>query len=91
MADETISDFIEVLDSLPKTVKTMRLLRKLSLREAAKQMGTDFSTLGRFENGSVVQVPLVRAALVWLSQSELTCQGAGSSHNWTAGLEGLDG
>lgn len=58
---------LDVIDLLPQTCRTFREIHSISLREAAKQAKVDFSTLGRFERGEVVQVPVMRAVLVWLN------------------------
>ena len=76
-------DLLAALDSLPTTMRTMRQLKGLSLREVARQMDEDFSTLGRFERGESVQIPFVRKVLVWLTKGEIVCEGAGSpTFNW---------
>ena len=76
-------DLLAALDSLPNTMRTVRQLKGLSLREVARQMEEDFSTLGRFERGESVQLPFVRKVLVWLTKDEVVCEGAGSPiFNW---------
>ena len=82
MSNEKL-DLLAALDGLPNTMRTMRQLKGLSLREVARQMDEDFSTLSRFERGESVQVPFVRKVLVWLTKDEVVCEGAGSpSFNW---------
>lgn len=58
---------LDVLDSLPGTMRTMRALRGLSLRAAASEIGVSFSTLTRLENGEDVMTSNVRLCLTWLA------------------------
>lgn len=56
-----------VLACLPDYVKTKRSVEKLSLREAADQIGISFNTLYRLEQGVEVRVTAARKALQWLA------------------------
>lgn len=59
-------DVLAVLDSLPQTLRAVRILRGLSLRETAKRAGVSFSTVTRAEQGADLELSSVRALLVWI-------------------------
>ena len=63
---ESAPDLIAALDNLPGTLRTMRQLRGLSQRAAAKEIGVGYNTVSRLEEGHNVNVVVVRAVLVWL-------------------------
>jgi ribosome-binding protein aMBF1 (putative translation factor) len=73
MADRAPSSYAElvsVLDSLPVLVRERRRRLGLSLRSAATAIGTDASTLIRFETGKGTAFPLVRRLLLWVGEPD---------------------
>lgn len=60
------NDVLAVIDALPSVLRTVRIFRGLSLREAAQQMGMSFSTLTRIENGEECNLSNARAAIAWI-------------------------
>jgi hypothetical protein len=56
----------EALDSLPVAVRAVRVARRLSLRDAADEMGVPFNNLHRLEKGGNCTLTTVVAAVRWL-------------------------
>lgn len=63
----TYAELAEIIESLPLIVREIRRSRQLSLRAAAKEIGTNAPTLGRMEAGSDYTVSNLRAVLCWLN------------------------
>lgn len=59
-----------VLDDLPLIVTTVRRMRGLSLRDAAKESGVAFTTLSRIERGGDASMSSLRALLLWLDATK---------------------
>lgn len=63
--------FIRTLDALPLTVRTMREMRGMSLRDAADEMGIPHANLDRFEKGAQEsRLSTIRACALWLEGGE---------------------
>lgn len=65
MSDDT-ADAIHVLTNLGPTLRTVRTLRGLSLREVARQTGLSFSTVKRIEDGDDCVLSHAILALKWI-------------------------
>ena len=61
-------ELADVLVALPLLVREQRRIHRLSLRAAAVEIGTSFSTLSRFEGGESVHSDVVHALLRWLAR-----------------------
>lgn len=60
------SELAEVLDALPMLCREKRRREAISMREAARQMGTSLSVVHRFENGEGIHLSNARSVLQWL-------------------------
>lgn len=59
---------VGALDSLPEVVRYARLTRGLSIRQAADQIGVNFSTLDRLERRATdTRISVARACLLWIA------------------------
>lgn len=56
----------EALAALPQAIQAVRVARRLSLRDAADEMGVSFNTLHRLEKGGNCTLANVVAAVRWL-------------------------
>ena len=56
-----------LLAILPEKTRRKREIEKLSLREAAEQIGIGFNTLYRLEQGVEVRTSAARKVLQWLA------------------------
>lgn len=62
------SEMAVVLDRLPLLCREARRARKLALRSAAVQIGTNAPTLLRFEQGAASSSRLLPLVLRWLDE-----------------------
>lgn len=62
----TFGELAQVIDELPVVLRGLRRSRGLSQREAAKQMGISFATVGRVEQGTECDTGTLLAILRWL-------------------------
>lgn len=62
-------EIVQVLESLPGLVLEKRRRDRLSLREAARQMGVSFSTIHRLEIGEDLVLSNAVTALRWVAGS----------------------
>jgi transcriptional regulator with XRE-family HTH domain len=61
------TDVLAVIDNLPTTLHTVRMLRGASLRQVARDCGVSFSTITRIEHGEDCNLSHARAVLAWIS------------------------
>lgn len=84
----TYADFADMLGDLPLILRSARRMRGLSLRAAAQEIGVNFNTVGRVENGTECDTGTLVAILRWLDEptraaaqtnhdTDLVCRGAG--------------
>lgn len=66
-AEQGTTDVIAVLEGLGVAVRTVRLMRGLSLRAAADEAGVSFSTLTRIEQGEDHRVTSAIPLLRWIA------------------------
>ena len=69
MSDAAIHDVLDVLDNLPGTLRGVRILRGVSLRQAALEIGVSFGTVRRIESGEDANLSHVRMCLEWLRRA----------------------
>ena len=60
------AELAEVLDNLPLLLRETRRRRGLSLRATARELGTSFSTVTRFESGEDIMLSHASAILRWI-------------------------
>lgn len=63
-------ELADVLDNLPLLLRETRRRRGLSLRATAKEVGTSFSTVTRFENGEDIMLSHASAVLRWIGSPD---------------------
>lgn len=66
-APASYAELAEVLEHLPVIVRHTRRQRGLSLRAAARQIGTAPSTVKRIEDGEDMRLSVFLAVLRWIS------------------------
>jgi len=60
-----------MLDVLPDVVRGLRVSRGLSIRQAATQIGINFSTLDRLERRATdTRISVARACLLWMAAGD---------------------
>ena len=59
-------ELVEVIDQMPATLRMVRRMRGMSLREAAEKSGVPLNVLSRLERGGEPSVANLRALLIWL-------------------------
>jgi len=63
---DDIVDVVYVLQNLGPALTAIRIARRLSLREVARQCGESFSTVARIEKGQNCQVSSAVSILLWI-------------------------
>jgi transcriptional regulator with XRE-family HTH domain len=60
------SGTIKSLENLPSTLREVRRIRGVSMREVAAQSGTSYKTVGRIEQGHDCAVSSALAVMRWI-------------------------
>lgn len=63
------ADFAAMIEGLPVVIRSARRMRGLSLRAAAKEIGTSASTIMRIEDGHDFDSGTLTAVLRWLDDA----------------------
>lgn len=63
---ERVPTVADALEALPAAIAAVRTARRLSLRDAAEQMGIPHSNLDRLEKGGNCTLTTLVAAVRWL-------------------------
>jgi len=59
-------ELVEIIDQMPATLRMVRRMRGMSLREVADKSGVPLNVLSRLERGGNPSTVNLRALLIWL-------------------------
>lgn len=63
---DALPSLTDAIEALPAAARAVRQARRLSLRDAAEQIGIPFNNLNRFENGGNCTLETVLAVARWV-------------------------